>query len=98
MAEKPNAIITAVHYAPDGKIDTVRVFQRRGATYSDRIHMKRDSFVEFLKKHKNVFVGQRQEFMASTFNLGKEIKFLDPDIITTDASSRQDTLDNVPIF
>jgi hypothetical protein len=98
MPEKPDAIITAVHYTPDGRIETVRLFERRGATYSDRIHMKREVFVEFLKNHKKVYVGQRQEFMASTFVLGKEIKFLEPNIITTDATARQDKLDDTPIF
>jgi hypothetical protein len=98
MAEKPNAIITAVHYTPGGRIETVRLFERRGATYSDRIHLKREALVEFLKGHKKVFVGQRQVFMASTFDLGKEVKFITPDIITTDTNAQQDTLEDTPIF
>jgi hypothetical protein len=98
MTKKPDAIITAVHYAPNGMIEIVRLFKRRGATYSDRVHVKREPLVMLLKSRKKVFIGQRQVFMASTFELGKEVKFLGSDVISTNADAKQDTLEGTPVF
>ena len=47
-------VIEAVRLKPDGQVDCVRVFQRRGATYSDRILLSRQALLERLEHGKKV--------------------------------------------
>ena len=66
MAKKFDGVIEAVHYK-NGQIEAVRVFERRGATFSDRIMVARKELLERLKNGQKFVVGKRKEFMASPF-------------------------------
>jgi hypothetical protein len=98
MAKRPDGVIVAVRYAPDGKIETARIFERRGPTYSDRVHIDRATLIERLKSKKRYVVGHRLQFLASTFETGPEVRYLDSNVIATDLGAMQDTLEGVPIF
>ena len=94
---KFDGMIEAVRYAPDGKIDLVRAYERRGATFSDHILIKRVQLVERLQKGEKFVTGQRKEFMGSTFETAKSV-LLNGNVISTGTSDNHDMLEDVPIF
>ena len=94
---KFDGMIEAVRYAPDGKIDLVRAYERRGATFSDHILINRAKLVERLQKGEKFVTGQRKEFMGSTFETNKPVH-LSVDVISTGTSGNHDLLEDVPIF
>ena len=94
---KFDGLIEAVRYAPDGKIDLVRAYERRGATFSDHILIKRAQLVERLQKGEKFVTGQRKEFMGSTFESAKPIHWND-DVISTGIVGNHDLLEDVPIL
>jgi hypothetical protein len=97
---KFDGVIEAVRYK-GGKIEVVRAYERRGATFSDRVLLNRKTLIERLKQGKRFVTGERKEFMASTFEAGKPVNLLGEDgnqIITTRSQSERDELENVPVF
>ena len=95
-----DGVIEAVRYK-GGKIDIVRAYERRGATFSDHVLLNRKTLIERLEQGKRFVIGQRKEFMASTFEIGKPVKLLgkdDQQIITTGDHSERDELEGVPAF
>ena len=98
--QKFDVVIEAVRYK-SGKIDVVRAYERRGATFSDRVLLDRKTLLERLKKGKRFVTGQRKEFVASTFEIGKSIQALgkdDKQIVATRADVDHDELEGVPAF
>jgi hypothetical protein len=73
---KYDGIVEAVHYKPDGQVDWVRVFERRGPTFSDYLILKRDALVSRLKAGKKFMVGRRVPTMASTFEVSSPVKLV----------------------
>lgn len=94
---KFDGLIEAVRYATDGKIELVRAYERRGATFSDHILINRNQLVERLQKGEKFIAGQRREFLGSTFETAKPI-FLTDNFISTSAASSRDLLEEVPVF
>ena len=97
---KFDGVIEAVRYK-NGHIVLVRAYERRGATFSDHVLLNRKDLVERLNKGKKFMTGQRKEFLASTFELGKAVqtvKHAEHDVITTRAEAAHDELEGVPIF
>ena len=95
-----DGVIEAVRYK-GGKIDVVRAYERRGATFSDRVLLNRKALIERVEQGKRFVTGQRKEFMASTFEVGKPVKLFgkdDQQIITTGDQSEHDGLEGVPAF
>jgi hypothetical protein len=99
---KFDAVVEAVHYAPDGKIALARIYERRGATWSDRILLDRWDLVARLKRGKQFVTGQRKVFWGSTFEVGEAVQYLargERGVITTsDQASEKDLLAGVPVF
>jgi len=102
MAKKLDGVIEAVRYNPDGHITLVRGYELRGVTYSDRVLLDRSTLLERLKAGKNFSIGQRKEFLGSTFELGKKVKVVNKggeDFITTrDDVSKRDDFEETPAF
>ena len=97
---KFDGVIEAVRYK-GGKIDVVRAYERRGATFSDLVLLSRKMLIERIQGGKRFVTGQRREFMASTFEIDKSVNLLGTDgtrIITTHDQSERDELENVPAF
>ena len=95
-----DGVIEAVRYK-GGKIELVRAYERRGATFSDRVLLNRKMLIGRVEQGKRFVTGQRKEFMASTFEVGKPLKLLgkeDQQIITTSGQSERDELEGVPAF
>ncbi len=93
MAKKLDGVIEAVRYTPDGKIDMVRAYERRGAIYSDYLLIRRAALVEKLKAGKRFTTGTRREFLASTFDVTAEIRYDSArDVISADPGAERDSL------
>ena len=97
---KFDVVIEAVRYK-NGKIDIVRAYERRGATFSDRILLDRKTLLERLKDGKRFVTGQRRQYLASTFEVGKPVKLTGQDgkqVVTTRPEADHDELEGVPAF
>jgi hypothetical protein len=95
-----DGVIEAVRYK-GGRIDLVRLYERRGTTFSDRVLLDRPTLLSRLKQGKHFATGQRRVFLASTFDLGKPVILAGHDgnqVITTSESNGQDQLEGVPVF
>ena len=97
---KFDGVIEAVRYK-GGKIEVVRAYERRGATFSDRVLLNRKGLIERIQLGKRFVTGQRKEYLASTFEVGKPVNLLGSDeagVITTRDRSERDELEGVPAF
>jgi hypothetical protein len=97
---KFDGVIEAVRYK-NGRVEVVRAYERRGATFSDRVLLDRKSLLERIASGKRFVTGQRKEFLASTFEVGQEVKALGENggkILTTLTQSEHDHLEGVPLF
>lgn len=98
MAKKLDGVIEAVRYTSDGKIDVVRAYERRGATYSDHVIIRRDELAARLKAGKRFAIGVRKEFFASTFEIKSDVYYdRARDVISTRPNTDHDWLD-APLF
>jgi hypothetical protein len=99
---KFDGVIEAVHYKPDGQVDWVRSYLRRGPTFSDRLLIDRQTLIEHLKAGKNYMVGQRVAQFASTFEVSLPVRVVQKDgkdiVVAGDGFSDQDNLPGVPII
>lgn len=100
MAKKIDGVIEAARYK-NGQIVQVRVYERRGFTYSDRIIIDRKTLAERLENGKHFVTGSREELKASTFNVGKPV-FLTGEngqsFVSTREGATADELEGVPVF
>lgn len=94
---KFDILIETVRYAPDGKLEIARVFERRGAAFSDHFLMSRETLLGKLNDGKKCVTGQRKQFLAGTFEPGKSVQ-VSGGFITTGPQAGRDMLENVPIF
>jgi hypothetical protein len=76
MAQKIDGVVDAVRYAADGQVEWVRVYERRGPTYSDHLLLNREQLIARLKSGKRFQVGRRKELQASTFELGEMVRLV----------------------
>jgi hypothetical protein len=100
MAKQIDGVIESVRYK-NGQIVAVRAYERRGATYSDRLLIDRKTLLERLQKGLQFVSGSRQDLMASTFTLAKPILLIkadERDHISTSENATRDELENVPLF
>jgi tartrate dehydratase beta subunit/fumarate hydratase class I family protein len=102
MAKKWDGIIEAVRYEPGGKVALVRLYERRGPTYSDRVIRTRPELIEQLEKGKKIALGRRLEFMAGTFQADQALQLgkLNGAVVlhTGHIASEQDDLRTTPHF
>jgi hypothetical protein len=93
-------VIEAVHYSSDGRLEYVRLYERRGASYSDRVIFDRPQLVNLLKSNKRVATGQRIHGLGSTFIIDNQVQLAglkdDPVIICGKPGTNSDDLDGVP--
>jgi hypothetical protein len=97
---KFDGVIEAVRFK-NGKIELVRAYERRGATFSDHVLLDRKTLLERLKDGKHFVTGQRREFLASTFEVGKPVNLAgndDRQVVTTASQEDHDELEGVPAF
>jgi len=97
---KLDGVIEAVRYQ-GGRIEVVRLYERRGPTFSDHVLLDRRGLIQRLKQGKRLFTGRRKPLLASTFEVGKSV-VLSPHggdtYVTTPGARGRDVLEGVPIF
>lgn len=100
--KKVDGVIEAVHYRPDGQLDWVRAYLRRGAAWSDRVIITRDELVKNLKAGMHLSLGQRVEYMAGTFDFGAPVKLAVADgkevLVTSSTPADHDLLEGAPLL
>ncbi len=99
---KFDGVVEAVRYRPDGQIAWVRAYVRRGAIFSDRIQLDRNTLVAYLKSGKHYMTGKRLQFMAGTFDVGGPLRLVqknNQDILAAgDRQMERDWLEGVPVI
>jgi hypothetical protein len=96
--QKFDGVIEAVHYSPDGAVDWVRGYLRRGAIWSDRIILRRQDLIDEINGGRKMMLGQRVEFLAGTFEVTKPLLVKDGFLVTSDGSAKQDHLEGAPVL
>ncbi len=95
---KFDGVIEAVRYDPDGHIALARIYERRGAVWSDALIMNRSQLIERLSHGKRFVTGQRKIYLGAIFETGKTVHMNDQSIVVGDRQSEHDHLPGVPIF
>ncbi len=100
MADKFDGVIEAVRMK-NGQIQSARVFERRGAAFSDWFLLDRKALLNRLQKGQRFVTGTRKEFFGNLFQTGKPVflvKHGDREFISTNPNASGDELENVPFF
>jgi hypothetical protein len=103
MAQKRfDGLVEVVRYLPTGQIDLVRVYERRGPTYSDLILLDRKTLLERLKARKKYTTGQRISLLGSSFETKDPLVIVNSangEFITAGSSAvDRDDLKGTPLF
>jgi hypothetical protein len=101
MSEKYDFMIEAIRLTISGQLESARLYQRRGSSYSDRIIFTRLQLLDQLTAGKRIAAGSRQPRLASTFTVigeivrcGKE----NPSLCLSDDPASADRLPGIPFF
>ena len=100
MTKKYDGIIEAVRFK-NGQIVTVRAYERRGTTFSDRVLIERKDLVERIKSGKKFLTGTRKELWAGEFVEGKSVMVVSregKEFLSTREGADRDELEQVPVF
>ena len=95
---KYDGVIEAVHYNPEGQVEWVRAYLRRGVVFSDRVILERQKLVEDLKAGKSYLVGKRVPLKGATFEVSEPLKVDGDVLVVGDARADQDHLAGVPVI
>lgn len=95
---KLDGIIEAVRYTADGNIALVRVYERRGAVWSDQVLLERNELTDRLKQGKRFAIGERKIHLGGVFETGRLVYQAEGNIITEGKTGARDILIGVPVF
>jgi hypothetical protein len=99
--KKADGVIEAAHFGPDGKLAWVRAYERRGPTWSDTVLLDRPSLIQRLKKRKRFFIGTRNQYRTSEFEIGEPLRLVQtgraPVLVVGQGGSKQDRLEGIPV-
>ena len=99
---KVDGIVEAVRYGPDGQVEIVRVYERRGPTWSDRMLLTRQELIERLKSGQKFVIGQRMKLLGGTFETGPAVRLSGPSdwpvLVTDQNRSERDDLHGGPLI
>jgi hypothetical protein len=97
---KFDGVVECVRYKPNGEVDWVRAYERRGTIFSDHLLIEREALIQKLKSGKIFVSGSRVSLMASTFKVGEALRVIDAGgkdvLVTDDHQAVQDHLEGVP--
>ena len=97
-----DGVVEGVRYKPDGEVDWVRLYLRRGAAFSDHVILPRQKVVELIKSGKKLVAGQRIPYMAGTFEVTRPLRILQQDgkelLLSGGVQTEHDYLEGVPII
>ena len=99
---KYDGVVEAVHYKPNGEVDWVRAYERRGPIFSDHVLIERSALVDRLKSGLNYVVGSRLPLKAGTFDVSVPLNVIDvggkETLVVGETQAEKDRLDGVPII
>ncbi len=99
---KYDGVVDAVHYNPDGQIDWVRAYERRGVIFSDHKLIEREEFIQLINSGKNYVAGKRVPYLAGTFEVSQPVRVIDAagekKLVIGNQSVEHDCLEGVPII
>jgi hypothetical protein len=99
---KLDGVLEAAHYKVDGQLDWVRVYERRGSGFSDRLILGREAFIAELKAGKRYYIGERIPYMGGQFNVSQPVRLLQKQggevIAVGEAQPSSDDLTGVPLI
>lgn len=95
---KIDGVIEAVRYTPDGMISQVRMYQRRGAVWSDYILVGRTGLVQQLGQGKRLVIGRRKDSLGGVFDTGRPVRWINDHVVTEGQSAQRDLLAGVSVF
>ncbi|MEI8133257.1 MAG: hypothetical protein WCG34_12560 [Leptolinea sp.] len=97
-----DGVIESVRYTPSGMIDMVRMYEKRGPSFSDLILLSRDQLLQKLRTGKIFAIGRRIPNLASTFEISMPIIIAGPTgkevIITGQHHNDNDDIQGAPLF
>jgi hypothetical protein len=97
-----DGVVEAVHFKPDGQLDWVRVYERRGVVFSDRVMLSREAFVKQLKAGKTYVVGERIPNLGGKFTVTQTVHLIQEDgkqvIVVGDTQAKVEELGGVPVI
>jgi hypothetical protein len=96
--QKIDAVIEAVRYLPDGRIDSVRIYEKRGAIWSDHFLLDRTGLVERIKQGKKFVTGRRKTNFGSLLEIGQVVEYQQEFVATDGGKSGRDLLTGVPVY
>ncbi len=98
---KYDGVIEAVHYSPDGRVDWVLAYLRRGPTWSDRVILQRQELIDAIKSGKRMMIGKRVEFLAGTFDVTAPVLVTGPsekEFLSIRPAADCDNLEGAPLL
>ena len=99
---KFDGVIETVHYSPDGSIEMVRFYERRGPIFSDHLILKRDELVTRIKDGKRFFTGKRIPYVGGSFELYQPVQLINMEekdfVVTGDGTTARDDLGSLPVL
>lgn len=103
IKQKPyDGVVETVRYAPDGKIQWVRAYERQGFVFTDHFLMDREKLIERLKAGQRIYTGERQPYLGSDFEIKQPIRLVQRSgqdyVVAGEANGERDRLEGVPIF
>lgn len=99
---KFDGVVESVHYKPNGEVDWVRAYERRGPTFSDHLLLPRAELIRRMKSGKKYVVGQRVPLMGSTFDVSHPLRLVQEggkeSVVAGAANGNGDRLEGVPVL
>ena len=100
--QKLDGVVEAVHYTPEGRIEWVRAYVRRGVVFSDHVLIPRQELIAQLKEGKRFLVGQRKQYLGGIFEASHPLRLEAHNgqevLLAGEGPAGQDRLEGVPII
>lgn len=100
--QKFDGVIEAARYTPEGEIDVLRAYERRGSAFSDHKILSRKELLERLQQGRNFVIGNRVSALGGTFEIHMPVILVKQSDGSLQVSTRRDAqgdeLENVPLF
>ena len=104
MAKTKNfdGVIEAAHYAPNGQIEWVRAYLRKGFVFTDVMLLDRPTLLKQLKDGARFYTGKRKPYLGNVFELAQPVRVEGRDsserIVAGNSPGKQDNLEGAPLF
>lgn len=100
--QKFDGVVETVRYKPNGEVDWVRAYERRGATFGDYLIIDRATLLQRMKDGKRYVAGRRIPYLASTFEVTQPLRVINSGgsevLVVGETQANQDQLDGVPVI